>query len=238
VDGIVFWSKNPAPMLPNLTDLDQYRFYFQFTLTPYGPDIEPGLPAKAEILDTFRRLADKIGPERVIWRYDPILLNPIYTESRHIDLFGSFASFLQGFTRKCTVSFIDLYRNTSVHASRLQLLEINMGTKNRLAAELARIAANCGMELSSCAEEALDVPGVSHARCVDARLFNALWGLNLPVRKDRNQRPACGCTESVDIGAYNTCPAGCLYCYANYNPKMVEVNRGRHETEGEFLIGG
>jgi hypothetical protein len=236
VDGIVFWSKNPAPMLARLTELSRYRYYFQFTLTPYGPDAEPGLPDKQAVLGTFLRLSDALGPERVLWRYDPVLLNPAYTAGRHIDLFGGLAHALRGRTRRCTFSFIDLYRNTAANAERLRLQSIDGDTQHALATAFARIAAECGMELFSCAEEGLAVPGVSRGRCVDARLFNALWGLDLPARKDRNQRPACGCTESVDIGAYNTCPGGCLYCYANYSPGRIGENRGRHREGGEFLF--
>lgn len=236
VDGIVFWSKDPAPMLERLTELSRYRYYFQFTLTPYGPGIEPGLPDKKAVLETFLRLSDAQGPERVLWRYDPILFNPDYTAESHIDRFGDLAHALEGRTKRCTFSFVDLYRNASANAGRLRLHETDGETKNRLAASLARIATECGMEPCACSEEGISSPLISKAKCVDAGLFNALWGLNLPTRKDRNQRPGCGCTESVDIGAYNTCPGGCLYCYANYNPKMIGRNRERHDPNGEFLI--
>jgi hypothetical protein len=236
VDGIVFWSKSPAPMLCRLQELNRYRFYFQFTLTPYGGDIEPGLPAKAVLADTFRRLSDALGPERVTWRYDPILLNPTYTEERHVDLFGGLATALAGYTRRCTVSFVDKYRNTAANAEQLALREMGPEVKDRMSARFARIGAEHGMELSACAEEEISSPLIAQAKCVDAGLFNALWGMGLPVRKDRNQRPACGCTVSVDIGAYNTCPGGCLYCYANYNPAVIGKNTQKHDVDGEFLI--
>jgi hypothetical protein len=213
VDGFVFWSKNPAPMLGRLRELAAYRYYFQFTLTPYGRDIEPSLPDKPSLVETFQRLASVIGPERVVWRYDPILINPVYTVEKHIDEFGRLAAALIGHTTKCTISFIDLYRNTTANAAKLNLTELDGGLKTRLAQAFARIAAENGMALATCAEEIdLSACGIGHARCVDAGLFNALWGLNIPERKDRNQRKACRCTQSVDIGAYNTCPAGCLYC--------------------------
>lgn len=236
VDGIVFWSKNPAPVLGRLDELSRYRYYFQFTLTPYGNDIEPGIPDKAGLIDTFRRLADAIGPERVVWRYDPILLNPTYTIERHNDAFARMAQALRGNTGKCTISFIDMYKNTAANAKMLQLTELDDGAKLEIARTFAATAADNGIALDTCAED-IDLTGlgIGHARCVDAGLFNAIWGLNLPVRKDKNQRPACRCTESTDIGAYNTCPSGCLYCYANYNPAMIEKNRAAYDETAPIL---
>lgn len=236
VDGIVFWSKNPAPMLPRLRLLDGYRYYFQFTLTPYGADIEPGLPAKAELTDTFRRLSDAIGPERIIWRYDPILFNPDYTPERHVCEFADMARALGGHTRRCTVSFIDSYKNTRANAEDLRLIDPDSEARRGLARALAETAAVNGIEVTACAEEEdLSGCGVGQARCVDAALFNALWGLDLSIRKAAGQRKHCGCTQSVDIGAYNTCPGGCLYCYANYIPQVVSENVGRHDAKSPSL---
>lgn len=237
VDGIIFWSKNPAPMIERLGELSAYRYYFQFTLTPYGHDIEPGLPEKTEIVETFMRLSSALGPERMIWRYDPILLNPAYTAERHAEDFERLAAALKGFTAQCTISFIDLYKNTNANAGKLNLTEMDDEAKLLIAKAFARIAGENNMALSACAEEIdLSQFGIGRARCVDAGLFNTLWGLNLPERKDRNQRPACRCTESVDIGAYNTCPAGCLYCYANYNPKAIQRNIGGHEPKFSMIV--
>jgi hypothetical protein len=236
VDGIVFWSKNPAPMLGRLDELSQYRYYFQFTLTPYGKDIEPGIPDKAGLIETFKRLSDAIGPERVLWRYDPILLNPVYTVGRHIEEFARMASSLRGCTGKCTISFIDMYKNTAANADKLALAELDDGAKRQLARKFASAASENSISLATCAEDIdLSECGIGHARCVDAGLFNSLWGLSLPMRKDSNQRPACRCTQSVDIGAYNTCPGGCLYCYANYNPAVIDKKRAAHDESAPSL---
>lgn len=238
VDGIVFWSKNPAPMLSRLSELNKYRYYFQFTLTPYGSKIEPGLPDKAAVIDTFKKLSNHIGPERVIWRYDPILLNPVYTVERHIGLFSEMAAGLKGYTNKCTISFIDPYKNTQANASKLALTAIDDGCKMEIARAFTRTASESGMALDTCAEGIdLSALGIGHARCVDARLFNNLWGMNLPTARDRNQRPACLCMQSVDIGVYNTCPGGCLYCYANYNPGAIGKNVAAHDPASPILIG-
>lgn len=236
VDAIVFWSKNPAPMLGRIGELAAHRYYFQFTLTGYGSEIEPAFGCKPALLDTFRKLSDQIGPERVLWRYDPILLNPDYTAERHAELFGRMAHALRGYTKRCTISFIDDYKNTAANAAKLRLIPMDNEVKTSIAASLAPIARQCGMDLMTCAE-GIDLAslGIGHGRCVDAGLINGLWGLNLPVTKDKGQRPGCLCAPSVDLGAYNTCPCRCLYCYANYNPVVIERNRNAHDMEAATL---
>jgi hypothetical protein len=113
VDGIVFWTKNPAPMLERLDELRAYTYYFQFTLNAYGKDIEPNVPSKNDIvIPTFQKLSQRIGKDKVIWRYDPILFNTDYTTAYHLKFFKSLAVKLAGYTEKCTVSFLDFYQNT------------------------------------------------------------------------------------------------------------------------------
>ena len=111
VDAFVFWTKNPGPFLARLKDLAGYPYYFQFTINPYGPEAEPGLPDKMGVLvPTFQRLADTLGPHRVIWRYDPLLLGGRYTPAYHLEAFERLAKALAGYTRKCIFSFMDTYR--------------------------------------------------------------------------------------------------------------------------------
>ena len=120
VDGIVFWTKNPLPLMSRLEELREYPFYFQFTLTPYGKDVEPGVPSKNDvILPAFQELSRRIGPERVIWRYDPILFTDRYTMDYHITFFSQLARRLESYTRKCIISFVDLYRNTQTNMNGL-----------------------------------------------------------------------------------------------------------------------
>lgn len=113
VDGIVFWTKNPIPMLDKLNALKDYMYYFQFTLNSYGVDVERNIPSKNNVIvPTFQRLSDLIGPDRVIWRYDPIFLSETYTTDYHIHYFEELAKRLSSYTKKCTISFLDFYRNT------------------------------------------------------------------------------------------------------------------------------
>lgn len=239
VDGIVFWTKNPLPMLDQLDQLKEYMYYFQFTLNAYGNDVEERLPSKNDFLvSAFQRLSDLIGPERVIWRYDPIFINQVYTVDYHIRYFEALAKRLSPYTKKCTFSFLDFYRNTKRKTTRLEIQPFTIELQQFLAQELSNIARSYHLELDTCAEDiALEQYGIQHARCVDDRLFEKLLGCPLKVGKDKNQRLACGCIESVDIGAYNTCQNGCFYCYANYSQKRIDANVKLHDPDSPLLIG-
>lgn len=235
VDGIVFWTKNPAPMLDKLDALKDYMYYFQFTLTSYGTDVERNIPSKSQVvIPAFQRLSDWIGSERVVWRYDPIFLSGTYTMDYHVHYFEKLAKRLSPYTKKCTISFLDFYRGTEKAMASLGLGRFSVEQQERLAKHLAEIAHSYGLRVDTCAEEIeLGQYGIGHARCIDGRLL----GLRLPLNKDKNQRSACGCGESVDIGAYNTCCNGCRYCYANHSEKALGANSGRHNPDSPLLIG-
>jgi len=226
VDCIVFWTKNPSAIIPHLDTLEKYHYYFQFTITPYGQDIEPGLPGKTEIMDTFRRLSEKLGAHRVIWRYDPILINEQYTIPYHIEHFSRMAQTLKGYTEKVTISFVDFYSKTEKNMSKLKIERINSEIKNDIAKQFAAIAHENSFAIDTCAEDIeLSQYGITHAKCIDAALVERITGHSLKTKKDKSQRPECGCAVSVDIGAYNTCRHGCLYCYANYSQSVVMKNK-------------
>ena len=126
VDCFVFWTKNPAPMLNQLEKLQDYNYYFQFTLNPYGEKLENHLPSIDKRMDTFKKLADKIGRERVIWRYDPILRNEEYNVSFHQEAFARIAHELKDHTSKCMLGFIDHYPHIR---NSIQPFNINPLTK-------------------------------------------------------------------------------------------------------------
>lgn len=216
VDGFVFWTKNPLPMLDRLSLLGDYAYYFQFTLTSYGRDVEPGLPSKRDVIvPAFRKLASLAGRHRVIWRYDPVFLSRTYTFEYHVRCFERLAELLAPCTERCVISFLDFYRDTKRNMASLGLQDFSPDLQTALAARLAESARAHGLRLESCAES-LDLSrfGIAHARCVDADLIGSIGGAPLQVEADRHQRPACGCAQSIDIGAYGSCPHGCLYCYA------------------------
>ena len=239
VDGIVFWTKNPIPMLDKLEALKDYMYYFQFTLNSYGADVEKNIPSKDKVIvPAFQRLSDFIGPDRVIWRYDPIFLSKTYTADYHIHYFEKLAKRLSSYTKKCTISFLDFYRNTEKNIAALSPTGFSAKQQEQLAKSIAEIAHSYGLRVDTCAEGIdLQQYGIEHARCIDDRLFGQLIQVPLKIKKDKNQRSECGCMESLDIGAYNTCRNGCRYCYANYNEMSVGANRGNHNPNSPLLIG-
>jgi DNA repair photolyase len=216
VDCIVFWSKNPGPMLDKLHLIDEYPYYFHFTLNAYNSDMECAVPKRDERIETFIRLAERITPPRVIWRYDPVLLNDDYTVSYHVESFGEIARQLKGYTEKVIFSFIDFYKKADKKIKHLNVKETSAEEKNSIAHNLSAIAAENGFSIDTCAEDIdLSKYNISHGRCIDDRLISKISGRNLDVKKDKNQRAECGCVAAADIGEYNSCSHGCLYCYAN-----------------------
>lgn len=238
IDCIVFWSKNPRPMLRRLDELKDYMFYFQYTINPYDIRIEQNVPIKSTIIDTFRELSIMLGPDRVIWRYDPIILTNSISIEYHIKYFERIAKRLQGYTNTCVISFLDLYKKTERNLKYTSSRELNQSEMIELANALSSFARQYGMQIQSCAEKIeLDSVGIKHGHCIDSVLIEDLLGVKLIVSKDKNQRPECGCVQSIDIGEYNTCRHNCLYCYANYNYKKVKEQSLKHNPDSPLLVG-
>ncbi|MCL2721801.1 MAG: DUF1848 domain-containing protein [Treponema sp.] len=238
VDCIVFWSKNPEPMLEKLQFLNEYIYYFQFTLNSYDDDIEKKLPPKKNIIETFKKLSDKIGPQKVIWRYDPVLFNMRYTIEYHIEKFDVIAKQLKGYTEKVTFSFIDFYKKITENIKSNGIIGITSEEKNTLAKSFSKIAIENNFLIDTCAEDIdLSRYNIKHARCIDDKLIVKLIGSNLSVEKDKSQRLECGCVGCIDIGVYNSCPNGCVYCYANYSHNTVINNCKKHNPLSPLLIG-
>lgn len=239
VDCIVFWTKNPEPMINRLNELASYDYYFQFTLTGYGKDIESNVPPKKEkMIPIFQELSKKIGMQKVIWRYDPIIFTRRYTPEYHLKAFGQIATALKGYTEKCVISFVDIYTKNKRNMELLDSYEVDENELLEFAKKIADIAKKNGMATGSCAESIdLSECGVEHNCCIDKDLIERIIGCRLRVEKDRNQRKECGCVESVEIGAYNTCKNGCKYCYANYSEESVIKNCDKYHPESPILCG-
>ena len=239
VDCIVFWTKNPAPMLPRLRELERYKYYFQFTLNPYGADVENRLPDLSRRIETFKRLSDAIGRDRVIWRYDPILTNGKYDVGFHCEAFARIARALRDHTAKCMLGFIDHYRHI-----RGALGELGVGPLRRdeievMAQSFVRTLEPYPVALETCTVKVdLRHLGIPSGMCIDRGLVERIAGYPIAAKKDKNQRQVCNCIESIDVGTYETCLNGCAYCYAikgNYN--TAEYNRRRHDPDSPLMIG-
>src|SRR5574344_1989180 len=247
---MVFWSKNPRPMLERLDEVESLGFkqyYFQFTLNDYVTEgVEPNVPPVAERIDTFRRLSRRIGKERVIWRFDPLLLSNYLTVDVLLEKIASIGHELQGATEKLVFSFADIqaYRKVGKNLSGTNCREFSSEEKIEFAKGLRDVNLSLGLEMATCAEDIdLSEYGIKHNKCVDDDLMVRLFHDDAKLmdfigaeydmidgwtikksRKDRGQRKACGCIVSKDIGMYNTCPHLCRYCYANSSDNVVRRN--------------
>lgn len=239
VDCIVFWTKNPAAMFKRLGELEEYSYYFQFTLTGYGRDMEPGLPDKQkELIPIFQKLSGRIGHHRMIWRYDPILKNKKYTLAYHVKAFEKIAERLEGHTERVVISFLDLYPKIKYTMEKLHVESISEAEMLETAGQMAELAGKYGMTVESCGEKIdLEGVGVKHGSCIDKKLIEQITGCRLVGGKDKNQRPECGCFESVETGFYNTCKNGCRYCYANLNGETIRKNAAAYDPTSPLLCG-
>lgn len=238
VDCIVFWTKNPRPLFNHYTELTDYNYYFQYTINSYGKTLEPNTPSIDDNIEMFRLLSKKIGKVRTIWRYDPVLITNNYTIQWHISNFKSIAKSLAGYTRKCVISFLDLYKKTKRNLLGIPLQSIDNAVIIEIASNFQTLAQKNGIEINTCAEEIdLSTLGIYPGKCIDDKLIEEIIGIPIKVGKDKIQRKICGCVASVDIGSYNTCPHGCLYCYANYNYETVRKNYAIHDPKSPLLFG-
>lgn len=241
VAGFVFWTRDAAPLLPHLAELESrgVPFYFHCTLTGYPRALEPGVPPAEQALATLRTLADRVGPRRIIWRYDPVILSPGLTPARHRDTFRRLADALAPLVRHLVVSVVDPYARTrrSLGTSR-DGIRYDLPDYADTLAMIAAAAAERGLAVRSCAEPAFAVGGIAPAPCVDASILNELRGTPAPARPPARHRlrDACLCHASVDIGAADSCGGGCLYCYATRNHAKARTALAAHDPDGSSII--
>ena len=240
VDCIVFWTKNLRPLLPHLPRIRElgYTFFVQYTINPYDRDLEPWLPSHEERIASFQEASQHFGRECLVWRYDPIVINPWWTVDRHKNAFANLAEDLAPFADECVFSFFDSYRKVQGRVQDLQLLADPRQYAPDIVKHMADTAAKYRLPINTCAEpQNYDAYGIGHASCIDQRRIERLLGKTLKAKKDPNQRPACGCLTAIDMGAYNTCHHRCVYCYANASPKVVQAHCAAHDPTSPLMTG-
>ncbi|MCA9733069.1 MAG: DUF1848 domain-containing protein [Deferribacteres bacterium] len=223
VSAFVFWTRNARPFFANISRLVDggYRFYFHWTLNNYPRIFEPRNPATERAIASFHELAHRISAEKIIWRYDPILFSTETSMQWHVENFQFLAENLSGATRRCIFSFVDLYKKTKRALEKLDddgifIYEAEEPEKRNLIKKLANISAQNRIQLAACCEDALlSIDQVEKARCIDAHYVQNIYPDLSVVPGRKATRPQCGCSDSVDIGAYDSCLFGCVYCYAN-----------------------
>ena len=248
LDLIVFWTRNPKPLFPYLDELDQrgYHYYFQYTLLGYPRQMEPHNPPRSAAISTFCELADRIGSERVIWRYDPIVFSNLTGTRYHIENYAQIAAALKNATHHSVISVMDMYtksrkRVDQLNREGLAITEYD-GTPSQRFADLmnalALAAHQNDMHIQSCAEDLdLTIYGIQPGKCIDDQYISTTFGFEVDHRKDPGQRKACGCVVSKDIGIYNSCLFGCPYCYATGSFDRARQNHAQHDPESPSLVG-
>ena len=221
VDGFVFWTRNPVPFMPVLAELER-PFVVQLTMTGYGRGLEASVPPTDRIVDAAHAIANRYGPRTTVWRYDPILL-PTHD---HVEAAGRLGEALRGAVDECVVSFADFYRKTRRNLAKAGFRWEDPDPTGRRRLIRALETAVAPIRLTLCTQPGL---GGTPARCIDP------IRLGLADRPVRGNRPGCACAESRDIGAYDTCPHGCLYCYANASPALAKRRFRAHDPEAEML---
>lgn len=260
---IVLWSKNPVALIDRLEELFRRNIhcYIQFTLNDYTAEgFEPNVPALQERMDTFKRLVDILGVGSVIWRYDPVILTDSLQIEDHLERIARIGNELKGYCEKLVFSFADIvgYRKVQFNLSQsgIKFVDFNQESMNKFADKLSLLNKDIGFELATCGEQIdLSKYGIAKNRCVDpllmARLFkdderlmswlgySEMFGAPESFSKDPGQRYACGCVLSKDIGAYNTCGHGCVYCYANVTPDFGRQGcvQAQMDPKRESIIG-
>ena len=248
VEVIVFWTRNPSPLIPLLEELDQlgYHSYFQYTVMDNPRALDQNTPGLNGAIRTFKTLADRVGPQRVIWRYDPIVFTHQTGVNFHIETYQKIVEELRGFTQRSVISVVDIYRKASKRLRDLQSQGMEVvpyegkSSKNfdKMMHSLARLAAENQMEIQSCAEE-LDLSpyGIQPGKCIDDGYIHQIFGIEVGQKKDPSQRAECGCVVSKDIGMYDTCIFGCQYCYATKSFDLARRHYAEHDPDSPSLIG-
>ena len=242
VDAIVFWTRNVKPLIPYLDDLDKlgYNYYFQYTITGYKRELERFTPSPQKAIENFIELSNKIGKEKVIWRYDPIILSDYSSYNEHLRLFEKISNMLENKTDKVVISFADSYKKITNNLKNIGYKDILENKKELylFCEELSNIVKDRNIQIETCTEEIdLSIFGINPTKCIDDKLLDKLFNKNLCAIKDKNQRKECGCVESIDIGMYNTCSHGCVYCYATFSDNTVKKNRQKHNPSSALLLG-
>ena len=243
VDGFVFWTKNIGPFLSHLAEVHRIGvpFVVQHTINDYPRVLEQAVVDAAKSVEQVRRLAEEYGPRTCVWRYDTIIHSSVTPRQFHLETFSRLAKALEGATDEVVISFAHLYRKTLRNLNQAAVnhnfawSDPPIEWKQDLLRELTEIATSHRIRLAVCSQPQLLVPGSSEARCVDAVRLADVGGTRFMSRLKGN-RKECGCYEARDIGEYDTCPHGCVYCYAVQNRPLALERFREHDPASEFLF--
>lgn len=238
VDCLIFCTKNPEPMFKRLEEISRFNQFWFVTITPYGKEIEPNVPDKSRVMESFKQLSETVGMKKISWRYDPIFIDDRYSLNFHLESFRKMAENLKGYVDNCVISFIDLYAKTKQNFKKVR--EVTKEEQEIIGKTFALIGRENGIKIRTCCEGAeLERYGIDVSGCMTKSVIERAIGCGLDMKKGMKMaREGCNCLIGNDIGMYNTCDHACIYCYANYNQSIVRQNMQNHNPDSPFLIGG
>jgi hypothetical protein len=238
----VFWSKNFTPFIENLKIIDElgYKFYFNYTVTALPSVLENNVE-KQSAIESLKQLSRMYSPRHINWRFDPIILSGTYDHDFYINAFEELASEFAGYVERCYFSFVIEYNKVKRNFEELErttglkITNCSNDFKVELANDLAAIAKCHGIRMFSCCGDYLVNNSIKKAHCIDGDIIKSLFFPDGLQYKEKPTRKECGCTESTDIGTYDTCPHGCVYCYANVNKHRAYRAFNEHNKDSAFL---
>jgi len=193
--AIVFWTKNPIPLISRLREIDEMgiRYYFQFTLNNYEKEnLEPNVPPLENRIEAFKKLSDIIGREKVIWRFDPIIIRKELSTEEILRRIKYIGERIKGYTEKLVFSFVEILKYKKVKINLLKetklfdKIDINeaeatLSQKMEIAEGLAKIrdkwkTEGWNLKLATCAEKIdFDIFDIEHNRCIDIELMKKIF---------------------------------------------------------------
>lgn len=238
IDAVVFCSKNYEHVLGRLPSLvSKFRTYFFYTVTGYGSDLEPAIPPAEESIRHLKELSRIVGKDRLVWRYDPVLLTKRHTAEHHFDTFESLASRISPYVSRCVFSFVEMFIKISQRIP--DIVPLTRESKRTLAMGLAKIAQKHHLPLQICCSEAdYGEFGIKREGCVTLEALGAANDCSFRHLPHKGNKAGCLCFESRDIGWYDSCPSECKYCNANRGIESVKENVMKHDPSSPLLIGG
>lgn len=243
VDGIVFWTKNIGPFMETLKIVRErdYPFVIQHTINGYPKSLEYSVVDSQKSVENVKMISDNYGPKTCVWRYDTIVISSETPREFHLTQFERIAKSLESYVDEVVISFVHLYEKTLQNMKwaerkfNFEWKDIDLDEKREIAKELVAIAKSYRLRLGICSQRDYLVEGAEDARCIDAERLQKIAGtaINADLKGNRKE---CGCFASRDIGEYDTCPHGCVYCYAVRNRELAQLNFTKHDPNSEFLF--
>ena len=237
VDCLLFCSKNYQPILKHIGDIDEkYNILCNYTITAYGKDIEPKVPSINQSIKTLKRLSDIVGSNKILWRYDPILLTEKYTVEKHLETFEYMAEKISPLVYRCIFSFVDMYKK--VEENMPEIIPLTEEDKVKLLKGIGEISGIYDLYTQSCAtNESYEKYGIHAAGCTTREILEQAHNVVYKNVKGTGIRENCHCIPSRDIGAYNSCLSECKYCYANRKPDIPKKVIKMHDETSPLLLG-